>query len=206
MSIDPIPYQAYFQDKLDRFGSTPKGLDWNSSAAQEVRFAQLTRLLPDAGEPFSLLDYGSGFGPYYDYLVGLGYKVDYTGYDFVPEMVRRGRENHAGDPDCRFTASQDELEGVDYVVASGIFNIRLEQGETEWLAYVLDILEKMNGLARKGIAFNMLTSYSDAEFMKSHLYYADPLFYFDHCKRNYSRWVALLHDYGLYDFTILVRK
>ena len=32
------------------------------------------------------------------------------------------------------------------------------------------------------------------------------LFFFDFCKRNFSRNVALLHDYGLYDFTIIVRK
>jgi len=38
------------------------------------------------------------------------------------------------------------------------------------------------------------------------LYFGDPLLYFDFCKRNFSRNVALLHDYGLYDFTILVRK
>ena len=51
----------------------------------------------------------------------------------------------------------------------------------------------------------MLTTYSDAEKMRPDLYYGDPTFFFDHCKRNYSRNVALLHDYELYDFTILVR-
>ena len=45
-----------------------------------------------------------------------------------------------------------------------------------------------------------------AERMKDYLFYADPGELFDHCKRRYSRWVALLHDYGLYEFTILVRK
>jgi hypothetical protein len=29
---------------------------------------------------------------------------------------------------------------------------------------------------------------------------------FDLCKRRYSRNVALLHDYEIYEFTILVRK
>jgi hypothetical protein len=29
---------------------------------------------------------------------------------------------------------------------------------------------------------------------------------FDLCKRRHSRNVALLHDYGLYAFTVLVRK
>jgi hypothetical protein len=57
-----------------------------------------------------------------------------------------------------------------------------------------------------GFAFNCLTAYSDAHKMQSYLYYADPCRLFDLCKRRYSRNVALLHDYGLYEFTILVRK
>lgn len=54
----------------------------------------------------------------------------------------------------------------------------------------------------------MLTKYSDADRMaeRPDLFFGDPLFFFDFCKRNFSRNVALLHDYGLYDFTILVRK
>jgi hypothetical protein len=54
----------------------------------------------------------------------------------------------------------------------------------------------------------MLTSYSDSGRMarRPDLYFADPLFYFDYCKRNFSPDIALLHDYGLYDFTVLVRK
>jgi SAM-dependent methyltransferase len=205
MTINPSPFQAYFQDKLDRFGLTPRGVDWNSVEAQEVRFAQLARVIR-ADEPYSLLDYGSGFGALYDFLRGLGQAVRYTGFDFVPAMVEQGRAQHPGDPNCAFTTRLEDVGEVDYAVASGIFNIRLETGEAEWRQYVIGILERMNRLARKGFAFNMLTSYSDAEYMKDHLYYADPCFYFDHCKRNYSKSVALLHDYGLYDFTILVRK
>jgi SAM-dependent methyltransferase len=195
----------YFQDKLDRFGTTPRGVDWNSSEAQEVRFEQLARVIRP-GEDFSLLDYGSGFGAMYDYLKLKGYSLSYTGLDFVPAMLERGRELHPGDGRCAFTSDEGALPEVDYSVASGIFNIRLDTGDEGWSAYVLRILERMSALSRKGLAFNMLTSYSDAEYMKPHLYYADPCFYFDYCKRHFSRSVALLHDYGLYDFTILVRK
>jgi hypothetical protein len=42
--------------------------------------------------------------------------------------------------------------------------------------------------------------------MRADLFYADPCVYFDLCKRRYSRQVALLHDYGLYEFTLIVRK
>lgn len=205
-SIDPQSLQIYFQDKLDRFGTTPRGVDWNSNEAQEVRFAQLARVIRDPGEPYSLLDYGSGFGTLYDFLRRLGHQTTYTGYDFVPDMVRKGHESHPDDPLCTFSGDEGGLQPVNYAVASGIFNIRLESSEVDWRDYVLSILGRMNELTDKGFAFNMLTSYSDAEYMKPHLYYADPCFYFDYCKRHFSKSVALLHDYGLYDFTILVRK
>jgi hypothetical protein len=56
-----------------------------------------------------------------------------------------------------------------------------------------------------GMAFNMLTAYADRERMRTDLYYADPHKYFDLCRERYSRNVALLHDYDLYEFTIGVR-
>lgn len=58
----------------------------------------------------------------------------------------------------------------------------------------------------QGFSFNCLTSYSDKEKMRPDLYYADPSKIFDLCKRRYSRNVAVLHDYGLYEFTVIVRK
>jgi len=97
-------------------------------------------------------------------------------------------------------------EPADYTVASGIFNVRLDRPDDQWRAYLHDTLDVLDRSSRRGFAFNCLTSYSDADKMRAHLYYADPCALFDLCKRRYSRQVALLHDYGLYEFTILVRK
>ena len=55
-------------------------------------------------------------------------------------------------------------------------------------------------------AFNLLTAYSSPGLQRPDLYYADACFFFDHCMKRYSRHVALLHDYGLFEFTVLVRK
>jgi hypothetical protein len=38
------------------------------------------------------------------------------------------------------------------------------------------------------------------------LYYGDPCFLFDYCKRHFSKNIVLLHDYNLYDFTLIERK
>jgi hypothetical protein len=95
---------------------------------------------------------------------------------------------------------------TDFAVASGIFNVKLDQAEDAWRAYIGATLDAMHRATTSGFAFNCLTSYSDADKMRPNLHYADPCELFDFCKRRFSRNVALLHDYGLYEFTILVRK
>jgi hypothetical protein len=47
---------------------------------------------------------------------------------------------------------------------------------------------------------------SDPERMRGDLYSGGPCRYFDLCKTLYSRQVALLRYYGLWEFTIIVRK
>ena len=98
------------------------------------------------------------------------------------------------------------MTAADVCVASGIFNVKMDRAVGEWEAYLLETIARLDRLGRRGFAFNLLTRYSDAEKMRPDLYYGDPCFLFDHCKRRYGRNVALLHDYGLYEFTIAVRK
>jgi hypothetical protein len=71
---------------------------------------------------------------------------------------------------------------------------------------VCEVIEELAARATRGFAFNALTRYSDVEKRRPDLYYADPLELFDRCKRRYSRFVTLLHDYPLYEFTIIVRR
>lgn len=196
---------GYFTEKLEAFGASAKGVDYNSTEAQEARFFQLTKVI-DSSRKYSLLDFGSGYGGMYDYLTRLGHQLHYVGYDIAESMTRKGRDLHPNNPDCRFTGSLAEAPVVDYAVASGTFNMKLDIDREAWEKLVIESIHQMNAHASLGLAFNMLTIYSDADKMRPDLYYADPCFFFDYCKRNFSRNVALLHDYNLYDFTILVRK
>ncbi len=204
-TFDLDPVRSYFLEKLHAFGPTHRGVDYNSDRSQELRFDQLMRVFNDRRE-YSLLDWGSGYGAMLGYLLRQGHKVAYYGYDIVEEMALQGREIFKATPDAHFTTRTEDVPEVDYAVVSGTFNMKLDAKDEDWTALVLDNLMRMNRLSQRGFAFNMLTKYSDPEFMRPDLYYADPCFFFDFCKRNFSKNVALLHDYGLYDFTILVRK
>lgn len=205
--IDMNQIRSYFAGKLEQHGATPRGVDWNSNGAQDTRFLQLARVIDRPDRPFSVLDYGSGFGSFYDYLVSTGIKPDhYIGFDIVEGMVIKGRELHTGIDSVEFVSKEDGLPVCDYVVASGIFNIKLNSTYETWTDYVIKTITRINNLADRGFSFNLLTKYSDADHMRPDLYYADPGLIFDVCKRNFSRNVAILHDYDLYDFTVIVRK
>ena len=64
----------YFSEKLDRFGATPQGVDYNGSEAQALRFEQLVRVI-DPSKLFSVVDYGSGYGGMFDFLHGKGWCI-----------------------------------------------------------------------------------------------------------------------------------
>jgi SAM-dependent methyltransferase len=199
------PVKAYFEERIDAHGTSPRGADWNSDASQEARFDQLLKIV-DPSTPFSILDYGCGYGALADTLAKKGFPAEYFGFDIVEKAIEAARRHHAGKAGRTFTMDKRRLPVCDYVVASGIFNFRADTAFEAWTDYVVGVLKDFDGLSRKGFSSNFLTKYSDSERMRPDLYYADPCFLFDYCKRNFSRNVALLHDYTLYDFTLLVRK
>lgn len=195
----------YYTNKVINQGATPQGVDWNGIESQENRFAQLLKITDtETSDKYSLLDYGCGFGSLLSYLKQKKNNIDYIGYDISEEMIKKAMEQHPNE--ATWLNKLEPRMKADYVIASGLFNVKLEQSITDWEKYIQTTLDEMDAIALKGFSFNILTSYSDREYMRDYLYYASPEHYFKHCKLNYSKQVSLLHDYGLFEFTILVRK
>jgi SAM-dependent methyltransferase len=208
MSIISQDILQYYQERKKNFGLTAQGVGYKNLQAQDVTFTQLTHLIEEQ-ESFSVNDIGCGFGNLLDFMVSRFHNFQYRGYDVLPEMIEASQQLHQAKPFASFhhIDGNQDLISADYSIGAGIFNLKFSTPEHEWLSYILKTIDALNRYSVKGFAFNILTKYSDKEFMKpQELYYADPLFFFDYCKRNYSRDIALLHDYTLYEFTIIVRK
>jgi len=60
-SFDLHKVKNYFSEKLDQYGASPLGVDWNSVESQELRFSQVMKVV-DPGQKYALLDFGSGYG------------------------------------------------------------------------------------------------------------------------------------------------
>lgn len=204
----------YYARKFEKFGATPQGVDWKNTDAQWIRFMQLSQLFDpdlDTNKVFSINDLGCGYAEFYK-LLDLKFKdrFEYFGYDISKPCIDFLNTEETNRQKKNFNAihvqKAEDMRISDYSITSGIFNVKFESNNDLWLKYILRTLDTLNEKSTKGFAFNCLTSYSDKDKMQDNLYYADSLFLFDYVKKNHSKNVALYHDYGLYDFTIIVRK
>ncbi|MGD8458607.1 MAG: class I SAM-dependent methyltransferase [Anaerolineales bacterium] len=193
----------YYSKKIKEYGPTPQGVDWNSKESQITRFNLLLKVC-DRTKHFTIIDYGCGYGALAEYMTQQNLKYSYIGYDISSKMVEKAKIRFTNQENMVFTSSQDELPISDYVVASGIFNVKRQFSESAWKTHVEKTIFHMASLSRKGFGFNVLTSFSDKEFQREDLYYAKPEYYLDFCIRNFSRNVTLFHHYDLFEFSLLV--
>jgi hypothetical protein len=196
--------REYYEGLLLKHGATASGVDWNSESSQRLRFRQLEHLWEDEPDA-SLLDYGCGYGALAGYVRSRGHRGPYMGFDLSSRMTNAAIAHGERLDDCHWIDDRRQLKPADYAVASGIFNVKLDVNDDVWWAYVRRSLADLASLGTRGFAFNALTVLSDSEKRRRDLYYADPFEVFDHCRRSYSRFVSVIHDYPLYEFTVLVR-
>ncbi|NER93864.1 MAG: class I SAM-dependent methyltransferase [Symploca sp. SIO1B1] len=197
--------EQYYNNKILTYGATAKGVDWNSKESQLLRFEQLLKIC-DGQNYFSINDYGCGYGALPEYMTNQGYNFTYFGYDISSQMLSKAQELYKNHKNIFFYEQKSEMKVADFTVASGVFNVKQQIENIHWENYILETLTELSNLSLSGFAFNVLTKYSDCDKMRSNLYYGDPCFFFNYCKIHFAKNVALLHDYNLYEFTIIVKK
>lgn len=188
----------YYRRLFDRHGPTLASLDWGSAEGQRRRFEVIAELGDFSGA--SVLDVGCGLGDLLGWFRVRGVDVDYTGIDLVREMVESARDRHAG---ARFeqldllAVEPDDAAGLlgrfDFVVASGVFQIAVEDSQARMAA----MLERMFALADRGVAANALSAATDGD---PHEHTVEAGYLARMCA-VITPWWALRHDYAPHDVT-----
>lgn len=204
--IEP-QHQTYY-DQLKNEEDQSRKVGWKNATAQEIRFRQLSKLFSDE-VPFTVNDLGCGLGHFLTYMEEnqINY-AGYNGYDVITEMVDQCKIIHGQNEKSLFyqILESGEMNVSHYTVASGIFNLKHSLTDIEWKEYIQSTIRVMWEKSERGIAFNMLTFYSDETHKKENLYYSSPEEMFTYCAKNITRNIALLHDYRQYDFTVILQK
>ena len=204
MKISLQAVAEYYTQKVVAFGATAKGADWQNEKSQMLRFSEIAKIL-NSDKHASVCDLGCGYGAFARFLRSSGHVGDYEGVDVSDKMIEKAQRILGGDESCRLTLGERPARKADYVCASGIFNVKLGADPVAWEQHICDVIDMMADSATKGVAFNCLTAYSDVDLMQDYLSYVSPSKMLEYCARKHSRWIELVHDYGLFEFTIRMR-
>ena len=199
--------KSYYSRKVSRYGATPLGVDWSCVPAQELRFMQLVKLC-DFSVPFSLNDLGCGYGALLTYLAKRysDTEVDYLGIDLAPAMVRKAERLWGSAGHRKFVVGHSSPRIADYSVASGIFNVKLDQPIARWERFVAFTLQGMAEASRHGFAVNFMGSLPKANENPSILYRTPVEPWIRYGEQELGCSVELLTNYGLHEMTLLLRK
>ena len=188
----------FFRLHVRLFGNDWRALGWYSRHTQFKRFAVLCEI----GElsQCRILDVGCGLGDLYGYLRGEGIKIDYTGYDLLPEMVERAQRRY---PEARFLVrdvlQEWDEEPFDYILSSGAFNIDFGSNASA----IQQLLRIMIQHSRRGVAINFLSTKDTAQ--DPIFYHYDPQVWLNYSRTLCSR-VELREDYLPNDFTLYLYR
>jgi SAM-dependent methyltransferase len=191
-----------YSSRYQKFGYSPKSLGWDKGK-QDVRFEILTSQY-DFSEK-SILDIGCGFG---DLNKTLNEKYannySYLGVDLVPALVNEARKQYVGDNINFITGDFLDISfesTFDFVIASGIFNHRLNNVNNYDLIEAAII--KALSLTNDGLAFDFLSDKVD--YQLEHTFHSSPEKILS-IAYKYSRNIVIRNDYMPFEFALFIFK
>lgn len=198
--------EHYYTEKVRAHGATPVGVDWSCLPTQELRFVQLLKVC-DFDAPFSLNDIGCGYGALLSFLAKRHrrVKVDYLGIDLSPAMIERATCGWRRRRRDQFAIGHRAPRTADYCVASGIFNVKLNQPLDAWEAFIAETLDDMHMCSRAGFAVNFLSPRAPEEEIPE-IYSTAPEPWARYCQGRFGSQVEVLSGYGMREFTLLVTR
>ncbi|MCR9195030.1 MAG: class I SAM-dependent methyltransferase [Hyphomonas sp.] len=205
--IEPIA--EHFKGKRP----TPEAVLWPNAKDLVNRFDAMVNSVnwrdysPD--RRLRILDIGCGPGFLLDYLQqrGLIEHVDYTGIDLNLEILESAQERWPQHKfECRDIRQTPYPEGAfELAVLCGVFTVKFTLSQAQMLRLMVETLKATWRSVTESIAFNVMSKHVDWE--------REDLFHLP-CDEAIAlirselgtRQISVLHDYGLYEYTCVVRK
>jgi SAM-dependent methyltransferase len=199
--------QLHYERRLAEHGPTAKGMDWPNAQDLEKRFTVLTDVI-DLNQTSRLLDLGCGVGLLIDHLEQrqLINKFIYLGVDISPKMILAGKELHSSFQfEVRDVLQRPYNENqFDYIIMNGLLTEKQEMTQAQMLDFAKQIIMTSYRSCSKGISFNVMSSHVDWK--------RDDLFHWElddivsFLIKNCSRKIRIMMDYGLYEYTVHLKK
>jgi len=188
-------------------------LGWGTTEQQRHRFAMTLTLVLDLTGA-EVVDFGCGFGDYYDFLQEAGVPLkSYLGLDINPDLLTEARRRHAGESRTAFAAmdlteDQDGEPFGDVGVMLGVLNFNWKDAYDNE-AYSQRLITRAFTRVRHALVVDFLSARLSPDYPREDfVYYHEPTRLLDFAL-SLTPDVTLKHDYQPIpqkEFMLLLRK
>jgi SAM-dependent methyltransferase len=196
---------SHYEACLEKHGDNHLGVDWPRKEDVIKRYRIMLELVRGTIDKPTVLDFGCGAAHLYDYLIKQdNIEIDYSGLDISEKFVLLCRKKH---PKTQFycvdiLSKDSSIPETDYIVMNGVFTEKQSMTQEEMIEYFQSMLKKIFPLAKKGIAFNVMSRYVDWE--RSDLFHISLDEMASFVTQHLSRHFVIRNDYGLYEYTVYI--
>jgi SAM-dependent methyltransferase len=198
---------AHYEYCLDRYGDNHLGVDWPRKEDVIKRYQIMLELVSEMENKVSILDFGCGAGHLFEYILSQRQtQIDYFGLDISEKFITLCRSKYPNTPFyCIDILNNDaSVPCADYIVMNGVFTEKHMLSYEEMTAYFQSMLKKVFPLAKKGLAFNVMSKQVDWE--RSDLFHLPLDEMASFITKNLSRHFVIRNDYGLYEYTVYLYR
>lgn len=198
----------HYEQCLARYGDSHKGVDWPNAADAETRYRVMLEVIREpADTAVTLMDFGCGAAHLLEHLQRhRRANVSYSGVDASEMFIELSRRKF---PNIAFYCTDvlvepAELPEVDYVVMNGVLTEKRDMPFDQMCDYMFRLLERVYSLARRGLAFNVMSHHVD--WQREDLFHVPFDLLAEFLKARISRHFVFRADYGLYEYTTYVYR
>lgn len=201
----------HYENCFEKFGATPRGVDWPNQADQERRFQVMLEITKNhliTNSSATLLDLGCGYGALYDFMRqrNLLECFHYSGIDLSEKMIESAEENYPGVSfeERDILTSKLQPSQFDFVLMNGVLTERTSLSQAAMFDFAKNIIAEAFAACKVGLAFNVMSEHVD--WKRDDLFHVpfDELAAF--LKEKCSRHFVFRSDYGLYEYTVYLYK
>jgi SAM-dependent methyltransferase len=206
----------HYEQCLEKYGDSPEGVDWTRAEQVDRRYQVMLELINyrersfDVCVPVDLLDYGCGLSHLYGYIQKQKLSwIHYFGLEISTKFYEMSRRKYPDQVYFLVDILEAEAEkkigrDFDYVVMNGVFTEKRDLTYEHMWRYFKSVIKKVYPLAKKGLAFNLMSK--QVEWEKDFLFHVPLDQLAEFLTQELTRDFIIRNDYGLYEYTVYVYK
>ena len=151
----------FYKKNLKLHGNTNKGLAWESSKKNELRYKTLLKIIfkEKFKKNFKILDFGCGISGFYLFLKKKINDFNYTGIDTSQQVIKYCKNKFKTNKYYCLDILEDNknIGKFDITILNGIFTIKNNLNDKNMYSYIFKVLKLLKKKTKKIIIVNFMT-------------------------------------------------